>query len=102
MIGDNDALYRYSIIISYDEQERKELLSCITNLSLLGKHSLNLAVSQKFPFINLDDVEYFVQFFMSFLVYTDNLELGLGYSEKMFGYKKAYNLYNKLIIQKAA
>ena len=95
MIGDVDALYRYSIQISYDENERRELLNCITNLSNLGKsrNTLNLQVVKGYPSFNQDAVDYLVQFFTNFLLFTDNLELGFGYSDWV-GYSNSYNLYH--------
>lgn len=95
LIGNTDALYRYSIQISYDKRERIELLNCITNLSNLGKsrNSLNLQVVKGYPSFNQDAVDYLVQFFMNFLLFTDNLELGNGYSD-WGGYSNSYTLYN--------
>lgn len=99
LIGNTDALYSYSIQISYDERERTELLNCITNLSNLGKsrNSLNLQVVKGYPSFNQDAVDYLVQFFTNFLLFTDNLELARGYTEniKRKRYRKNYYDYNR-------
>lgn len=101
MIGDVDALYSYSIQISFDENERKELLNCITNLSSLGKsrNTLNLQVVKGYPSFNQDAVDYLVQFFMNFLLFTDNLELARGYSEHLGSYSRHYYKYNKKLLR---
>ena len=107
LIGNIDALYSYSIQISYDENERKELVNCITNLSNLGKsrNSLNLPVAKDYPSFNQEAVDYLVQFFMNFLLFTDNLELARGYTENIQRkrYKKNYYDYNRglLLYRKA-
>jgi hypothetical protein len=101
LIGDDDALYSYSIQISFDENERKELLNCITNLSNLGKsrNTLNLQVVKGYPSFNQDAVDYLVQFFTNFLLFTDNLELARGYSEHLGSYSRHYYKYNKKLLR---
>lgn len=95
LIGNIDALFRYSIQISYDERERTELLNCITNLSNLGKsrNSLNLQVVKGYPSFNQEAVDYLVQFFMNFLLFTDNLELSNGYKEVYVNYRIPYSFF---------
>lgn len=83
LIGDDDALYRYSLQLADDEEERKEVKSCITTLSTFGeRNSLNLHFNQ-------DAVDYLVNFFTKFLRFTESLGYQFYHSKKSKKAKKA-------------